>query len=109
MDAGIFTLVMLGLVVALGAALVFVLKGRVRHDVMDELMRGVAVVVSVLGAVYSEEDVRMIAGWYWDTFMQDGEYVGRDYFVELIVRYIYGASDIIAAQTAIPSTHPDSV
>lgn len=72
------------------------LRGRIPASTAALIAQAVAEMRQALGETFTEDDVRALAGWVYDNWLQGSEYYTREQFVELVV----GA--IMKAQVSAP-------
>lgn len=77
-----------------GALIIWiVVRGRIPPSAALLLAQAVADVKTYLGRTFSEDDVRAVAAWMYDFWLQGSEYYSREQFVDFIARAIMGARD----------------
>lgn len=108
-DNGINLLFILMAAVAGGAFVWLFARRNMPPEEQAWLEQAIAQIRGILGDVFTTDDVELLAGWFWDSFVKQSDYWTREQFVDRIVRAIaptrtsaLGLRTVAQAQGIIP-------
>lgn len=92
MDNGIVLVAVTIAAIAAGVIVWAVLRRNLPPEAVALIAEAAAEVRAILGAAFSEDDVRSLAGWLYDNTAIGSRYVTRDQFIELVLRAVQSAN-----------------
>jgi len=106
MDQGISLALAAIAIFAAGAALVWFLRRGLPEALLRDAAALAAAIRVQLGAVVTEERVKLLAGVAYDTFAIGSKYVGREEFQKLVWELVQNSLDMDEAAAVAAASLP---
>lgn len=86
MDRGVELVLLIGGLLVGATVVWFLMRQRLPAEAIERITQAVAEIRAVLGETFTEDDVRRLAGWVWDSWVFEKGYYSREQFIEFVVR-----------------------
>ena len=84
-----------------GALIIWVfVRGHIPLGAAELLAQAAAEITTYLGNTFTEDDVRALASWFYDNWLQGSDYYTREQFVNAVARAILNARATAPAMRA---------
>lgn len=88
MDRGVELVLLVGGLLVGATVVWFFMRQRLPAEAVRDIAQIVVEIQAVLGNAFTDDDVRRLAGFMWDTWGAASEYFTRDQFIEFVVRAV---------------------